>query len=97
MDPMGRMLLHSDSYRQLTERFKALAEDICEGHLVVIQEGGYSPAYTPFCGLAVLEALAGAPAAEDPFLDAFRQMPGQSLSDEQRLYIAAAADAVNSR
>jgi acetoin utilization deacetylase AcuC-like enzyme len=95
MDPMGRMLLHSDSYRRLTELFKALAEDVCDGRLVVVQEGGYSPAYTPFCGLAVLEALAGAPAAEDPFLDVFREMPGQSLTEEQRRYIDAAAAAVS--
>ena len=91
MDPMGRMLLHSDSYRRLTERFLALADEVCGGRLVVVQEGGYSPAYTPFCGLAVLEALSGAPAAEDPFLDVFREMPGQGLTDEQRRYIAAAA------
>jgi len=93
MDPMGRMLLHSDSYRQLTELFRSLAEELCDGRLVVIQEGGYSPAYTPFCGLAVLEALAGTPGAEDPFLDVFREMPGQLLTDEQRRYIAAAAQA----
>ncbi|HKZ14102.1 MAG TPA: hypothetical protein VJL81_09690 [Solirubrobacterales bacterium] len=56
-----------------------------------------SPAYTPFCGLAVLEALAGAPAAEDPFLDVFREMPGQSRTAEQRRYIAAAVDAAGAR
>ena len=87
MDPMGRMLLHSDSYRRLTEHFKSLAEDLCAGRLVVVQEGGYSPAYTPFCGLAVFEALAGADPAEDPFLDVFQTMPGQSLTAEQRRYI----------
>jgi acetoin utilization deacetylase AcuC-like enzyme len=97
MDPMGRMLLHSDSYRALTQRFLALAEDVCGGRVVVVQEGGYSPAYTPFCGLAVLEALSGALAAEDPFLEVFREMPGQGLTDEQRSYIAAAAGAVGAR
>lgn len=91
MDPMGRMLLHSGSYRHLTERFMAVADEVCDGRVIVVQEGGYSPAYTPFCGLAVLEALAGAPAAEDPFLEVFRDMPGQSLTAEQRRHIDAAA------
>jgi acetoin utilization deacetylase AcuC-like enzyme len=93
MDPMGRMLLHSGSYRALTELFLALAEDVCGGRLVVIQEGGYSPAYTPFCGLAVLEALAGVRVAEDPFLEVFEPMPGQSLTESQSQAIAAATAA----
>jgi acetoin utilization deacetylase AcuC-like enzyme len=93
MDPMGRMLLHSDSYRALTETFLSLADEVCDGRLVVIQEGGYSPVYTPFCGLAVLETLAGVRVADDPFLEVFEPMPGQSLSDEGRRYIDAAANA----
>jgi acetoin utilization deacetylase AcuC-like enzyme len=94
MDPMGRMLLHSESFRALTETFVALADEVCEGRLVVIQEGGYSPAYTPFCGLAVFEALAGVRVAEDPFLEVFEPMPGQALTEEQAQYIEAAARAV---
>lgn len=93
MDPMGRMLLHSDSYRQMTQRFLALADEVCEGRVLVVQEGGYSPAYTPFCGLAVLEAMSGAPVAEDPFLEVFQEMPGQALTEEQRRCIDAAAAA----
>jgi acetoin utilization deacetylase AcuC-like enzyme len=96
MDPMGRMLLHSDSYRALTETFMALAAELCGGRVVVIQEGGYSPAYTPFCGLAVLETLAGVRVAEDPFLEVFAAMPGQAETGEQRRYIEAAAAAAGS-
>ena len=88
------MLLHSESFRALTEAFLALADEVCEGRLVVIQEGGYSPAYTPFCGLAVFEALAGVQVAEDPFLEVFEPMPGQALTEEQTRYIEAAARAV---
>ena len=50
-DPMGRMLLHSDSYRALTDGLL----EFTGGRLVVIHEGGYSEFYVPFCGLAVLE------------------------------------------
>ena len=30
-------------------------------------EGGYNPIYVPFCGLAVLEAMAGVTVLDDPF------------------------------
>ncbi|MBS1880401.1 MAG: class II histone deacetylase [Actinobacteria bacterium] len=91
MDPMGRMLLHSDSFRELTRVVKEVAEEQCEGRLVVIQEGGYSPAYTPFCGVAVIEELVGVRVCEDPFIDVFRGMPGQEATPEQLGQIEAAA------
>lgn len=31
----------------------------CLGRLVAVHEGGYSELYVPFCGLAVIEQLAG--------------------------------------
>ena len=42
-DPMGRMLLHSDTYRALTEMLLAFTG----GRLVDIHEGGYSDFYVP--------------------------------------------------
>jgi acetoin utilization deacetylase AcuC-like enzyme len=57
-DPLGRQLLHSDSYRSMTTRVSELADELCDGRLVVVHEGGYSEAYAPFCGMAVLEVLA---------------------------------------
>ena len=59
VDPLSRMLLHSDSYRELTATMMAVAADLCSGRLVMIHEGGYAEAYVPFCGLAVMEAMAG--------------------------------------
>jgi acetoin utilization deacetylase AcuC-like enzyme len=86
-DSMGRMLLHSDSYRALTE----ILLTTTEGRLALIHEGGYSDFYVPFCGLAVVEALAGTrTAVEDPFLEDTKQMGGQELSDEQRRSVDAA-------
>jgi acetoin utilization deacetylase AcuC-like enzyme len=68
MDPLGRMLVTADGFRSLGERFAALADELCEGRLVGVQEGGYSPAYVPFCVLAVIEGLCGERAGlEDPF------------------------------
>lgn len=72
VDPLSRMLLHSNSFRELTELTKQLAENLCGGKLVVIHEGGYSEAYAPFCGLAIVEALSGVRSvAEDPALAIF--------------------------
>ncbi|MGF6093918.1 class II histone deacetylase [Pseudomonas sp. 18175] len=70
VDPLGRMLLHSDSYRALTQLVKDAAARLCDGRLVLVHEGGYAEAYVPFCGLATLEALSGRRTAViDPMLD----------------------------
>ncbi len=73
VDPLARMLLHSDSYRELTRRMVAAAADLCGGRLVMVHEGGYAEAYVPFCGLAIMETLAGhRTEAVDPALEIFR-------------------------
>lgn len=73
VDPLARMLLHSDSYRQLTTLMQQLADELCQGRLVLVHEGGYAEAYVPFCGLAIVEALAGQRSpVTDPALDIFR-------------------------
>lgn len=92
MDPLGRMLLHSETYREMTRLLMAAAASICDGKLVMCHEGGYSTAYVPFCGLAVLEELSGIrTAVEDPFLGFFQGMPGQLLESHQTTAIDAAA------
>ena len=57
-DPLGRMNLSSVGYREMTEATLALADECCDGRLVVVHEGGYSQTYVPACTLAVIEALA---------------------------------------
>ncbi len=59
VDPLARMLLHSDSYRQMTKMMVDTADGLCNGKVVMIHEGGYSEAYVPFCGLAIMEELSG--------------------------------------
>ncbi len=59
MDPLGRMLLTTDGFRELGAGTRRLADDVCGGRLVVLQEGGYSAGYTPFCVLAVIEGISG--------------------------------------
>ena len=58
-DPMGRMSVTSDGYRRLTRAMIELASDMSDGRLVVVQEGGYSEIYAPYCTLAIVEELAG--------------------------------------
>jgi acetoin utilization deacetylase AcuC-like enzyme len=36
-----------------------LAEEVCGGRLVMLQEGGYSAAYVPYCTVAAIEPLLG--------------------------------------
>ncbi len=68
-DPLGRMGVTSEGYRQMTRMVKAIAEEACNGRLVALHEGGYSPVYVPFCTVAIIEELAGMPPkVTDPFL-----------------------------
>jgi acetoin utilization deacetylase AcuC-like enzyme len=64
------MLLHSETYRVMTEKVMAAADELCGGRICVTHEGGYSEAYAPFCGHALLEALSGhRTAVVDPALE----------------------------
>jgi len=91
-DPMGRMLCHSETFRAMTGMIKAAAAELCAGRLVVCQEGGYWPTYTPFCALAVLETLAGVRTeVVDPLAERFARLPGQELRPDQAAVIEAVA------
>jgi acetoin utilization deacetylase AcuC-like enzyme len=72
VDPLARMQLHPESYRQMTRHVKQLAQQHCQGKLVIVHEGGYSEACVPFCGLALMEELSGhLTAVPDPFTEFF--------------------------
>ncbi|KVM87147.1 hypothetical protein WT05_11420 [Burkholderia stagnalis] len=64
----------------------AAAQRLCAGRLVVVHEGGYSEAYVPFCGLAIVEELAGVrTGVADPMLElAIAQQPGERFLAFQR-------------
>lgn len=42
LDPLGRMLLTSDDFRELTRRLRVCAEELCGGRICYCHEGGYS-------------------------------------------------------
>ena len=78
VDPLGRMMAGSDTFRAMTAMVMEAAADLCEGHLMLTHEGGYSEAHVPFCGHAVLETLSGSDIrAPDPLKDRIDgQQPG---------------------
>jgi acetoin utilization deacetylase AcuC-like enzyme len=89
VDPLARMQLYADSFRQMTRLTQQLADRHCGGKLVVAHEGGYAEACVPFCGLALMEELAGhRTAVEDPFEAIFKlQQPGERFMALQRQLI----------
>ena len=89
-DPLGRQNVHSEGFRAMTRLVREAAEDLCAGRLVCIHEGGYSEAYAPFCGLAVVEELRGVRIVDDPLLEAFAHKPSQALQPHQDAAIAVA-------
>jgi acetoin utilization deacetylase AcuC-like enzyme len=92
MDPLGRNMATSDTFRALASMTVDLAEELCGGRLLALHEGGYSTAYVPFCGLATLEAMSGIKTPiEDPYLPIFAGMGGQPLQSHQKAVIDAAA------
>ena len=79
----------------MTARLMAEADACCGGRLVATHEGGYSNAYVPFCGLAVIETLAGRRSdASDPYLDELMSMAGHDVLAHQKAVIDAAATVV---
>jgi acetoin utilization deacetylase AcuC-like enzyme len=59
MDPLGRMVVTADGFRRLTRMMVEVADEFCGGRMAVLHEGGYAPTYAPYCGLAIVEELAG--------------------------------------
>jgi acetoin utilization deacetylase AcuC-like enzyme len=59
LDPLAQMMLTMGGFRKMSELMVGLAEEICDGKLVMLQAGGYSTAYVPYCTVAAVEPLAG--------------------------------------
>jgi acetoin utilization deacetylase AcuC-like enzyme len=96
-DPLARLMVHSDGFREMTRVVRECADDICGGRLVMCHEGGYAKAYVPFCGLATIEALSGIDSGvEDPFLPAYSALPYQDLQPQQELIVSRAEGQIQS-
>ncbi|HEX3362107.1 MAG TPA: class II histone deacetylase [Solirubrobacterales bacterium] len=96
IDPLGHMLLTSETFRWMTERVMEVADECCDGKLLTIHEGGYSEAYVPFCALAVVEALTGIrTGVDDPFLDYLGAFPTDALAAHQAAALERVRDFVD--
>lgn len=97
MDPLARMQAHAGTYREMTRLVVEAAGALCGGRLVAVHEGGYSEAQVPFCGLAVIEALAGRRTeVQDPFQALIEAgQPAEDFVAFQRARLAAQARALS--
>ena len=92
MDPQGRMMCTSETFRELTRLVMSAASELCGQRIVATHEGGYSNEYVPFCGLAVLEEMSGVrTAAADPYLAELERTAGRELLAHQEAAIGAGA------
>jgi len=88
-DPLGRMIVTANGYREMTRELMKVADKVCNGKIVMTHEGGYSPTYVPFCGLAVIETLAGATTEmKDILAEFWDALPDQRVQEWQLARIA---------
>jgi hypothetical protein len=64
-DPLGQMNLSTAGYAQLTRMVIDLAQTLCHGRLIIVQEGGYNLDVMGAC--AAVDSLGAGPDAELDF------------------------------
>ena len=80
------------AYLAALDRLMAAAASVCDGRIVACHEGGYSTAYVPYCGLAIIEVLAGVTSeVADPWLTDARRVREIPLRTHEREAIDEAA------
>lgn len=60
LDPLAQMMVTMAGFRTMSSLMLDLARQVCAGRLVMLQEGGYSVAYVPYCTIGAIEPLVGA-------------------------------------
>jgi acetoin utilization deacetylase AcuC-like enzyme len=65
-DPLASMRLSCAGYRELTLILRELAEELCEGRLMFVLEGGYGAESLPWSVRSCLDVLLGNPFTPDP-------------------------------
>lgn len=84
-DPNGRQTLSMAGFYALGTCVRDLAKELCDGRIVVTQEGGYNPAYAPYCAYAVVAGLLGEALAIDDPLAFYPDDLGRARADVQAL------------
>ena len=84
-DPLSQLAVSAAGFGALGDRLRAAASGSAGGRIVMVQEGGYSHQYAPFCWLALIEAVADRPERhEDPFAPFLAGCPFAELTPWQR-------------
>ncbi|MDY7039419.1 MAG: histone deacetylase [Chloroflexota bacterium] len=78
-DPLAGMLLSITGYAALARRLKALAEELCEGQIVFVLEGGYHQQVLRHAVLNTFKALLGDEDVVDPL--GLSPQPEVSIND----------------
>lgn len=65
-DPLGPMTLSVSGYARLTQTLIGLADELCDGRIVMVLEGGYNLEALGACVVASLRLLLGYEAGPDP-------------------------------
>jgi len=94
VDPLSRMMATARTFAEMTTRLMALADDLCDGRIAMVHEGGYSEVHVPFCGHAVLQSLSGSKIdAGDPLAPRIDgQQPNERFQAFQRKLIDEMAE-----
>jgi acetoin utilization deacetylase AcuC-like enzyme len=74
-DPLGPLALSVAGYAMLTQKLLTLAEELCEGKIVLVLEGGYDLDALGACVVAALGVLSGREPGADPLGPAGRREP----------------------
>jgi acetoin utilization deacetylase AcuC-like enzyme len=59
VDPLGRNLVTKRGFEMLGRRARALAAEAADGHLALVQEGGYQISHLAYATLGVVEGVVG--------------------------------------
>lgn len=92
LDPLARMMVTMGGFRAMSAMMVDLAEEVCDGRLVMLQAGGYNPAYVPYCTIAAVEPLTG---IDTGLLELYPTTPelerGQTVFSQETQHALAAA------
>ncbi|KAI9025549.1 histone deacetylase superfamily protein [Hyaloraphidium curvatum] len=79
LDPLGRQMLYSDSYKHFVGRLKELSRGGLDTKPPILfsHEGGYSAVHVPFLGVATMEALLEKSVVTDPWSAVLANWTGQ--------------------
>lgn len=68
IDPLGRCVVTKEGFEMFGRRARQMSEQYADGHLALIQEGGYQISHLAYATLGVLEGVLGTETGiEDPF------------------------------